>query len=76
MTRRHKRAPMSENSKHSKNNLKIYVKFLQKKLCGGCRDNIVFLLCSGSKSSYIYIELCCYLIKTPTKLRFPAIIIY
>ena len=33
---------MSENSKHSKNNLKIYVKILAKKLCGGCRDNIVF----------------------------------
>ena len=33
---------MSGNSKHSKNNLKIYVKIFAKKLCGGCRDNIVF----------------------------------
>ena len=31
VTRRHKRAPMSENSKHSKNNLKIYVKIFGEK---------------------------------------------
>ena len=43
VTRRHKRAPMSGNSKHSKNNLKIYVKNCVKYFFGGgCRDNIVF----------------------------------
>ena len=31
-TRRHKRAPMSGNSKHSKNNLKIYVIIFAKKM--------------------------------------------
>ena len=36
---------------------------------------ILFSLCSVNKSSYIYIELCCYLIKTPTKLRFPPLYI-
>ena len=66
---------MSGNSKHSKNNLKIYVKIFAKKFCGGCRDNIV-LFYVQLINHHIYIELCCYLIKTPTKLRFPAIIIY
>ena len=43
VTRRHKRAPMSGNSKHSKNNFKINVMiFGEKNLCGGCTDNIVF----------------------------------
>ena len=44
-------------------------------------DNIVFFYVQLINHHiyiyiYIYIELCCHLIKTPTILRFPAIIIY
>ena len=64
---------MSGNSKHSKINLKIYViKCAYFNLFGGCTDNIVFLNIQLI-NHYIYFELCCYLIKTPTMLRFPAI---
>ena len=63
---------MSGNCKRSKNNLKIDVK---KCLCGECTDNIVFFYIQLI-NHHTYIVLSCYLIKTPTVLRFTAIIIY
>ena len=53
-TCRHKRAPMSGNSKHGKNNLKIYDLILTNifYVVDGWTDNIVFFCMSVNKSSY------------------------
>ena len=54
--RRHKRAPGRENSKHSKNNLKIYVIIFDNFFrCGGWTVNMVLFYMSVNKSSYIYL---------------------
>ena len=47
---------MSGNSKHSKNNLKIYVIIFAKKLCSGCADNIVFFYVQSMNYHIYYIE--------------------
>ena len=63
---------MSGNSKHSKNNLNIYVIILRDFiLYGGCTDIIVFFYIQLI-NHHIYFELSCYLIKTPMMLRFSA----
>ena len=64
------------NSKHMKKQFKDLCENFSPKIMWWMYGHYCFLLCSVNKSSYIYIEFCCYLIKTPTMLRFPAIMIY
>ena len=54
-TRRHKRAPMSGNSKHSKNNFKIYVIIFVNFFNVRDGRTILFSFMSVNKSSYIYL---------------------
>ena len=62
---------MAGNSKHSKTNLKIYVIYFFNVVNGW---TILISFRCQLINHYTYIYLSCYVIKTPTMLRFSAII--
>ena len=65
---------MSGNSKHSKNNLKIYVIIFFREFYVVDGRTIYFFI--QLINHHTYIEVSSYLIKTPTMLRFSAIILH